>query len=81
MPPDAPSGYAVKAGWNMVGFRSMMAMDNAEYLWNFTGLYGAIYGWNAVTQNWDAPMMVGTDDLLPTKGYWIPFSVDGTIYP
>jgi hypothetical protein len=56
-------------------------MDNADYLWNFTGLYGSIYGWNAATQVWDTPLLVSTDDLLPTKGYWIPFSVDGTIYP
>jgi len=81
MPPAAPSAYEVCMGWNKVGFRSIVNMDNDVYLWNLVGDYGAIYGWDATGQVWDPALLLGTDDLITAKGYWIPFSVDGYIYP
>jgi len=86
MPPDAPSAYAVCEGWNMVGFRSMVTRADELYLVNFWDAaatwpdYGMIYEWNASAQNWvfGAPATV---DMTPGVGYWIPFEVDGTIYP
>jgi len=85
MPPDAPSAYAVCEGWNMVGFRSMVNMNNNAYLWNFVLAgpaynYGMLYEWDATTQTW-VTTMPGAVAMNPTKGYWIPFSVDGYIYP
>jgi hypothetical protein len=88
MPPDSPSAYGVCEGWNMVGFRSMWVRPNAVYLWNFVTpgpsyLYGMIYGWDCTTQSWRArePGYALAYRLTPTYGYWIPFAVDGTIYP
>jgi hypothetical protein len=83
MPPDAPSAYDVCAGWNMVGYRALADNDVAAYLWNFTfGVdYGPVIGWNSGSQTWEAPLAAGTDDLVVTKGYWIPFAADGTIFP
>jgi len=88
MPPDGPSAYEVCEGWNMVGFRSLVNLANSVYLWNFAFpgpvyQYGLIYGWWAPTQSWFTlvPGPAGADDLWPTEGYWIPFSVDGYIYP
>ena len=81
MPPDAPSAYDVCEGWNMVGYRALVDDDNDAYLWNLVGDYGPIYGWDSTLQVWDAPITATGVDLVVTKGYWIPFAVDGTIYP
>lgn len=85
MPPLAPSAYEVCTGWNMVGFRSVVNINNDVYLWNFVHAgplydYGLIYEWTATTQTWlsTAP---GANAMNPAEGYWIPFSVDGYIYP
>lgn len=77
MPPGLPSAYAVCAGWNMVGFRSMEDMAPEDYLGDFSpSEYGAIYGWDPYLQDW----ITNPDKLVPGRGYWIPFSVAGTIY-
>lgn len=85
MPPDGPSAYAVCEGWNMVGFRSMVSRNNTAYLWNFVYPgpvygYGMIYEWTAATQTW-ATTLPGAFAMDSGKGYWIPFSVNGNIYP
>ena len=90
MPPDGPSAYEVCEGWNMVGFRSPwvaglpVAEDDDDYLWNFWPMgfsqYGMIYEWDATTQTWIFGVPGGYS-LTPGFGYWIPFSVDGYIYP
>ena len=84
MPPDSPSAYPVCEGWNMVGLRSMVAVNNDAYLWNFdTGvvyLYGMIYGWDCPTQSWFTSVP-GPNPLTPPHGFWIPFALAGTIYP
>ena len=80
--PSSPSAYPVCPGWNMVGFRSTVDMDESLYLWSVAGDYsaGAIYGWNAgAVQDW---FIVGaTNDLEVGLGYWIPFIDYGEIYP
>ena len=85
MPPDAPSAYAVCEGWNMVGFRSMVNRDDDKYLWNFwvstMPLYGLMYSWDATTQGWVTGMPGAPVVMTPTTGYFIPFSVNGNIYP
>lgn len=85
MPPLSPSVYEVCAGWNMVGFTSMVVSDDDTYLWNWNNMfmgyeYGAIYGWTAGTQTWNI-QFPGAAVLTPGEGYWIPFDHDGYIYP
>lgn len=78
MPPDSPLSYYVCEGWNMVGFRSVQQMDPEDYLGAFSpSEYGAIYGWDSYLQDWIA----NPDKLVPGRGYWMPFSVAGTISP
>jgi len=78
MPPGLPSAYDVCAGWNMVGFRSVAEMVPDDYLGSFdSSEYGTIYGWDSYRQDW----IQSPDKLVPGRGYWIPFSVAGTIYP
>jgi hypothetical protein len=78
MPPDLPSSYDVCKGWNMVGFRSVEEMAPEDYLGTFSpSEYGAIYGWDPYLQDW----VTNPDKLVPGRGYWIPFSVAGAIYP
>ena len=78
MPPSLPPAYDVCAGWNMVGFTSTEEMAPAGYLGSFTpSEYGTIHGWDPVLANWAS----NPATLVPGRGYWIPFSVTGTIYP
>jgi len=78
MPPDLPSAYDVCKGWNMVGFRSAEEMATKDYLADFSPSdYGAIYGWDPYLQDW----IINPDKLVPGHGYWIPFSVAGSIHP
>ena len=78
MPPGLPSAYDVCKGWNMVGFRSTEEIAPEDYLGDFSpSEYGAIYGWDPYLQDW----VTNPDKLVPGRGYWIPFSVAGTIYP
>jgi len=78
MPPDLPSAYDVCQGWNMVGFRSVEDMAPEDYLSAFSpSEYGAIYGWDPYLEDW----IRNPDKLVPGCGYWIPFSVAGTIHP
>jgi hypothetical protein len=78
MPPGLPSAYDVCPGWNMVGFRSTENMAPEDYLGDFSpSEYGGIYGWDPYLQDW----VTNPDELVPGYGYWIPFSVTGTIYP
>jgi len=83
VPPSAPSAYPVYLGWNMIGFTEVAPnspMLPTGYLWNFSGspTYGAVCGWNAGTQVWDPITAVS---MAAGKGYWVPFSGAGTIYP
>ena len=80
MPPDAPSAYEVCEGWNMVGFRSRTADWDDGYLWNLVGDYGPIYKWQPVAQAWDSDTPTNMW-MVPGRGFWVPFSVNGYIYP
>ena len=93
MAPAGPAAYPVCEGWNMVGFLPPwegvpalpVSQPDEGYLWNFFNFmdrpeYGIIYSWDASVQNWDT-QLPEAEDLEPTKGYWITFSRDGTIYP
>jgi hypothetical protein len=78
MPPDLPSSFDVCKGWNMVGFRSVEEMAPEDYLGTFDpSEYRAIYGWDPYLQDW----ITNPSSLVPGCGYWIPFSVAGTIHP
>jgi hypothetical protein len=83
VPPNSPSAYPVCTGWNMVGYTEgcPTTMLDSAYLWNFVGSYGAVYGWNAATQMWDATFAPGTVNMVPGKGYWVSFAKAGFIYP
>jgi hypothetical protein len=83
VPPASYSAYPVCTGWNMIGFTELAAMDEDDYLWNFFNplgvAYGVVAGWDAPTQLWDS--VVAPVSMLPGKGYWVPFSGAGTIFP
>jgi hypothetical protein len=63
--------------------------DDQTYLWNFwpagaptpPSLYGAVYGWNAVTQTWDTPFAPHSVTMNPGDGFWVSFHGSGAIYP
>lgn len=78
MPPSMPAGHEVCAGWNMVGFTSTEEMAPEDYLRSFSpSEYGPIYGWDPYLADW----IRNPDKLVPGRGYWIPFSAAGTVYP
>ncbi len=90
VPPNSPAAYPVCTGWNMVGLTGYGLMaplattTQGSYLWNWTGAYGAIYGWNGSTQAWWS-VLPAPAGVLPQvqngEGYWISFAADGMIYP
>ena len=82
MPPDAPSAYAMAAGWNMFGFTSLSTMTVDTYLWNFAST-PLVYGWDN-TGDWTTSgwaLMVGATSLVPGQGYWGYFTTAGTVVP
>jgi hypothetical protein len=88
-PPNSPKVYPVVAGWNMVGFTSMAATDNDQYLKNWDSPMipdPIIFGWDHgcfAVQAWD-PIVFGDDtaanDLIPGEGYWIAFPSAGSVF-
>jgi hypothetical protein len=78
VPPAAPSAYPVCEGWNMIGFTKLAPITDAAYLWNFVGLYGATYRWDAPTQSY---VLVTPGLMTAGTGYWTSFAAPGNILP
>ena len=72
-PPVVPPTYAVVAGWNLIGFRSLETMDAQDYLEgvNWTVLWR--FDEEGFTQ------VLPTHDLTPGLGYWLYALEPGTI--
>ena len=81
-PPAVPPAYGVKTGWNMLGFKSTVAITPAAYLGPaITPTISAMYGYNTVTGNFFTPGLPATPLLTPGLGYWLAVNSDGTVYP
>ena len=84
-PPNSPKVYSVEAGWNMVGFTSMINEPDTDYLsnWNVVGVPAPIiFGWTNgcfAAQGWDAIPFDGTN-LESGQGYWMSFGLPGFVY-
>lgn len=75
LPGQTPPSYNVVAGWNMVGFKSMVNMTAADYLdgTDPVRIYKFVAGlWEVVQPSFN--MTLGL-------GYWVAFPTPGTIYP
>jgi len=75
VPPALPRDYDVVAGWNMVGFKSMDDMNVDDYLKDTD--YVRIYGF----ENGAWFTLMSSQNMTPGLGYWVAFTVKGTIYP
>jgi len=73
-----PPAYDVVAGWNMVGFKSTAANVTA-----LTYLDGTDYVRIYLYKNgvWDLIPSPYSDFMEPGLGYWVAFTVPGTVYP
>ena len=81
-PPAVPPAYGVKTGWNMLGFKSTVAITPAAYLGPaITPTVSAMYGYNTVTGLFFTPGTGATPLLTPGLGYWLAVNADGTVYP
>jgi hypothetical protein len=80
VPPNSPSAYPVRDGWNMVGFTEvaplspMASTGVGGYLWNLT--VGAVYRWDGPTQSY-----VLAPNMASGNGYWASLATAGTVYP
>ena len=81
-PPELPSSYDVYAGWNLIGFKSIITRSHEDYLYNVAGDYTVIWGYDPT----DGYFLVfrsppGKGQLEPGLGYWLWMGQDGTIIP
>jgi len=88
MPPEAPSSYAVCAGWNMFGFTSLTDQDMDSYLWNYAAATTKplVYGWDNTgdwtTSGWEIHLFGNADiDMVSGQGFWGNFPAAGAIIP
>jgi hypothetical protein len=72
-----PPTYNVSIGYNLIGFKSLTAMDNSVYLTG-TSYRFPIYSKQAGV--WQL-LNLTTDDMKPGFGYWVYFNAAGTITP
>ncbi len=77
-PPALPPTYSLVAGWNLIGFKSLEAMNASSYLGTSVAADTIrIYGYADETYTGVA---LGAN-LNPGMGYWIAMDDTGTIYP
>jgi hypothetical protein len=84
MPPASPKQYPVCAGWNMLGFTSLLDDEVDDYLWNWTvGTY-VVYGWDNtgswLTSGWEYIDATIPDFLETGQGYWAAFVGAGNVF-
>ena len=74
-----PLSYGVGEGWNLVGFKSTIPREPADYLESIDGKYNIIYGYT------DGGFFVagteGHELMQPGQGYWIDMIEPGIIFP
>lgn len=75
LPGQLPPTYSVREGWNMVGFKSRVAMAVKDYL--------AGTDWVRVLEfkNGVWTILLENEMMTPSLGYWAAFSEPGTVYP
>jgi hypothetical protein len=79
-PPSTPPTYDVLAGWNLIGFKSVVAKTATVYLaGDAFDAFVRMYGYDAVDAIYATVQIGGS--LQPGQGYWLAVSADGTIYP
>ncbi len=79
-PPDAPPTYDVYAGWNLIGFKSVVAKTATLYLaGDAFDAFVRLYGYDAAGAVYTTVLIGG--NLQPGQGYWLAVNADGTIYP
>ncbi len=77
-PPALPPTYSLVAGWNLIGFKSLEAMNASSYLGTSVAADTIrIYGYADATYTGVAL----SANLNPGMGYWIAMDDSGTIYP
>jgi hypothetical protein len=75
LPGQLPPTYSVREGWNMIGFKSRVAMAVKDYL--------AGTKWVRVLEfkNGVWTILLEGGMMTPGLGYWVAFSEPGTVYP
>ena len=77
LPGEVPPTYSVRAGWNMVGFKSIEPMKAGDYL-EGTDLVRT-YGYDLKQGGWFP--LAASANMTAGLGYWVAFSEPGIIYP
>jgi len=81
-PPSVPPEYAVRAGWNLIGFKSVEPMLTLEYLQSLR-TPGGLPTWSSVSRY--NPDIEAYDDsflmMMPCEGYWMYMLSAGKLAP
>ena len=82
----ADQPIALKKGWNMVGYSSLVSQPRADAMIPIDGMYDSVWtyynaidDWSLYALSWlceDAWVLNTLDQLEPWKGYWINSLVD-----
>ena len=76
LPGQVPQTYSVRAGWNMVGFKSRSTNTTVE-----TYLQGTKWVRVLEFENGNWRSLQKEEPMKPGLGYWVAFSEPGIIYP
>ncbi|HEY90580.1 MAG TPA: hypothetical protein G4O07_01980 [Dehalococcoidia bacterium] len=77
VPPDVPPFYTVVEEWNLIGFKSLIDMDDTEYLVSFTA-YPVLWSYDADVGQYTN---VKGDTMEVGHGFWLWATGAGTIVP
>jgi hypothetical protein len=78
-PPATPPTYSVLPGWNLIGFKSTSSMTANTYLTGVAGKWVSLWTFDPDVGAYDK--VLGTDLMLPSRGYWIYMTEAGVIVP
>ncbi|MBA7699361.1 hypothetical protein ES703_108056 [subsurface metagenome] len=78
-PPAVPPTYGVVSGWNLIGFKSIVDIDNDVYLANIAP-YTILWGYEADGGYFSVyPMGEHDGDMEVGHGYWLWATSEGII--
>ena len=74
---NVPPTFAVAAGWNLIGFKSLSERTAGGYLLSLGSTWTRLWGF----ENGSYHGVLSGNNMEPGFGYWLSVSSAGTIYP
>lgn len=84
--PQAPPERALKAGWSAIGFSDTKPAAARDALLSLRDRWATLIGFDGENQQYETSVIRGgsgdhsdTREMLPTRGYWLYMTEDGTL--